>query len=334
MKNSKLKLLVAIMVFCILVMMPIFTNAANDDLAIVKTGEKNYLIYINEYLNQNFKFAFSDKSDTPEAQLNFINSSLDQDAENPSNLAYIKENTYSDQEIYMWVKNEEGKITEKPITIKLSEAVNKEDIETVEQITKKISVDTTQKYEYPEQIIDGYKKTVVTGKIEITDTEKATYFYEQTAVTSNVQHEELMRLAELIHNNFNTMTITQKINTEKSFYELYNTLIKQAKWTKVEGTAIPQPLEAQRGDKYVVFLKKVEADGTETLDAQFMICEREEAEGGIEAHTEKRDKIVNQTSKLPITYDSIILFVILGVIILAIIFIILRKKNINKNARH
>ena len=102
----------------------------------------------------------------------------------------------------------------------------------------------------------------------------------------------------------------------------------------MEGTTIPQPLEAQRGDKYVVFLKKVDANGTETLDAQFMTCEREEAEGGIEAHTEKREKIVEQTSKLPITYDSIILFVILAVIILAIIFVIIRKKNISKNEKH
>ncbi len=180
MKNSRLKLLVAIIVFCILVMMPIFINAANNDLAIVKTGEKSYLIYINEYLSQNFKFAFSDKSDTPEAQLNFINSSLDQDAENPSNVAYITESTYSDNTIYMWIKDGEGKITENPIQLNLNEATNKEDIEAVEQITKKIPVDTTQKYEYPEQIIDGYKKTVVTGKIEITDTDKATYYYEQT----------------------------------------------------------------------------------------------------------------------------------------------------------
>lgn len=334
MKNSRLKLLVAIIIFFVLVMMPIFTNAANDNIAIVKTGEKNYLIYVNEYLNQNFKFAFSDKSDTPEAQLNFINSSLDKDAENPNNLAYITEDTYSDQEIYMWIKDKDGKITENPISINLSESVNKDAIEVVEQITKKIPVDTTQKYEYPEQIIDGYKKTVITGKIEITDKEEATYFYEQTAVKSNAQYEELMRLAELIQNNFNEMTITQKINTEKSFYELYNTLINQAKWTKVEGTTIPQPLQAQRGDKYVVFLKKVEANGIETVDAQFMTCQREESEGGIEAHTEKRDKIVEQTSKLPVTYDSIILFVILGIIILTIIFIIIRKKNISKNEKH
>lgn len=333
MKNSRLKLLIAIVVFCILIMMPMFVNAADNDIAIVKTGDKNYLIYVNENLDEKFKFALSSSIETPEANLNFINSSLDQDKESPKNVAYITEKTYSDKSIYMWIRDAEGKVTG-PKTIELTTAIDKGELEKVEEITKKISVDTTQEYTYPEQIIDGYKYNVVTGEILITDSKEATYYYEQTPIVSNEKYKELMDLAELIQNNFDGMTIIEKINTEKEFFDLYNDLITKATWNKVVDMTIPQPLEAQEEDKYVVFLKKVDSNGEETLDAQFMTCKRKVEEGGIEEHTEKRNKIVEQTSKLPITYDSIVLFVVLGVIILAIIFVILRKRSINKDAKH
>lgn len=333
MKNSRLKLLVAIIVFCILVMMPIFANAENDDLAIVKTNEKEYLIYMSEFMDNNFKFALSDKKDTLEENLNFINSELDKDSESPKNVAYITNKTYSENTIYMWVKDFSGKITG-PQEIVLTKGISREDLTEVENITKKISVDAKQRHTYPEQVINGYKVSTETGKIVITDEADATYYYEQTPIANNAEYAELMRLAELIESNFENMTIIQKINTEKEFYEKYNTLISKAKWSKVENMEVLQPLEANDGDKYVVFLKKVNTDGTEILDAQFMTCLREDNEKGIDAHTEKHDKVVEETAKLPITYDSIILFVILGVIVLAIIFVIIRKKNIKNNAKH
>lgn len=334
MKSSRLKLLVAIAVFCVLVMMPIIINAANNDMAIVNTEEKNYLIYVNEYLNQNFKFAFSELKDEKIENLNFINSSLDQDEENPKNVAYVTEKTYSANTIYMWIKDSEGKVTQSPREILLSEAVKKDDLAEVEEITKKIAVDTTKKYTYPEEIIDGYKYTVETGKIVITDNKDAKYYYEQTAVASSKDYEELMNLAELIQNNFKDMTIIEKINAENTFFELYNNLISKAKWTPVTNMEILQPKEAKKEDKYVVFLKKVSSNGEEILDAQFMTCDREEKEEKIDEHEETHTRVVEQTSKLPITYDSIILFVILGVIILAIILVIIRKKKLNKDEKH
>ena len=48
-----------------------------------------------------------------------------------------------------------------------------------------------------------------------------------------------------------------KIEYANEFYNLYNSLIEKAKWEPVEkDLIIKQPIEAQKGEQYVVLLKK------------------------------------------------------------------------------
>ena len=63
-----------------------------------------------------------------------------------------------------------------------------------------------------------------------------------------------------------------------------------------------------------------------------MIAKRVEDEG---VATTSEVKEVKRTSKLPITGDSIVLFVILAVIVLALILIFVRMKKLqNKETKH
>ena len=64
-----------------------------------------------------------------------------------------------------------------------------------------------------------------------------------------------------------------------------------------------------------------------------MTSYREDEEEKIPGKTET--KIVQETAKLPITGDSIILFAILAVIVLALILIFVRMKKLqNKEEKH
>ena len=62
------------------------------------------------------------------------------------------------------------------------------------------------------------------------------------------------------------------------------------------------------------------------IDLQILTCTRAE-DGGEEIET----VIVKETSKLPFTYDSMILFIVLGVlIVLAIVLLIVKNKKNEK----
>jgi len=141
-------------------------------------------------------------------------------------------------------------------------------------------------------------------------------------------------LANELNIGYEEKDMYSKIEYANEFYNLYNSLIEKAKWEPVEkDLIIKQPIEAQKGEQYVVLLKKVAQDGTETYDAKFMTSYREDEEEKIPGKTET--KIVQETAKLPITGDSIILFAILAVIVLALILIFVRMKKLqNKEEKH
>lgn len=85
---------------------------------------------------------------------------------------------------------------------------------------------------------------------------------------------------------------------------------------------INQPEESVEDDEYVVFIKKVEGEN-ETVDVQFLTSYDDYKENVI-----KEQIVTQETTKLPITYDNIILLIIAFVIIvfaLVIIFIRIRK---------
>lgn len=71
-----------------------FSFAKSESTQMIKKGEKEYIIYISNLLNSKFEFAFANKKDEIEANLNFYDSAVDA-SENGNNIAYVDENIYN-----------------------------------------------------------------------------------------------------------------------------------------------------------------------------------------------------------------------------------------------
>ena len=88
---------------------------------------------------------------------------------------------------------------------------------------------------------------------------------------------------------------------------------------------IEQPADSKTGEQYVLWIKN---DTKNIVDVQFLTCFQDENKEFV-----KEENIVKTTSKLPITYDSVILFVILGVaLVLLVMVIVAKKKNASKRS--
>ena len=129
-----------------------------------------------------------------------------------------------------------------------------------------------------------------------------------------------------MYNNAFEAVLTRFGTTPDSFIKFPN--IKHPINGVHEGTRIQQPEESVEGDQYVVLLKKVSkiARSEETTyDVQFLT-----AHDNYEPNVVIEEVIVQETAKLPITYDSIALFVILGVIVILVIAVFMRIRNLSK----
>ena len=139
---------------------------------------------------------------------------------------------------------------------------------------------------------------------------------------------ELIELAEKLNKEYDVMDMYQKVQENEQFYSLYSKLINEANWQEVENMEVKQPESTEQsngvGDKYIVFLKKVAKDG-ETTDAQFL-----QEYYDYEPNAVKEQIKTQETTRLPITYDSIALIVILAVVVVALIIVFIRMKKINK----
>ena len=89
---------------------------------------------------------------------------------------------------------------------------------------------------------------------------------------------------------------------------------------------IKQPKEAKNDSKYVVFIKKVEENQV-TLDSKFLISKETET-----PTYEREQKVVEETTKLPITGDSFLLIIALGITIVMMIFVFIKMKKAKKEA--
>ena len=130
-----------------------------------------------------------------------------------------------------------------------------------------------------------------------------------------------MNLAKKINSEYSNMDMFSKIQTLEEFDEIYSTLVNEADWKQVNDMTIKQPKEATENSKYVVLLKK--EDGSNVItDVQFLTSQEEKEE------SYEREKIVTQeTTKLPITGDNIILILAFIVVIIALILVFIKMKS-------
>ncbi len=312
--------IVAIMLITILSIALIPTNAfaVNDNIKIVKANT-DYIIYVKDMANKEFKFATSDGAtqlDPSDISLNYINAVQDDEG---NNVALVNETAK-----FLYIK--EGTNTS-AIELDLSQAIDKNTIADIEKTTNKIKTETTTINQRNEQV-DQVKYEVTVGGLKITDDQDATYEYVIQKLPSE-GYTELKQLANELNNDYESKDMYSKIQFAKDFASALNNLTNKADnentWKPVENMQIIQPDDAQNGEEYVVLIKQTKGQEVK-YDVKLLTSSRTESEP-----EEKSETIVTKrTSKLPITGDNLILFVILAVIIIALVIVYIRMRKINK----
>lgn len=338
--NKASKKLFTILAFLLMIfIVPLVSFAVNENVSIVesldKNGKQEYIIYINNYTNKNFKYALSNDANPEEMDLVYINSITDL---GKNSVAFIDAETYEklkSKTIYIWAKDENESLILEGVKLDLEDSLTKENLDLVEKTTKKISVEIADSKEKSTEIknedVEGVKETTSVGTLKITDEDakKSTYYYETVKTTDSEDYNELSKLAEKINNEYEAMDMYKKIQIAKEFNTLYSKLISNIEWKEVKDLKVEQPESSEQsngiGDKYIVFLKKVSKNGEITTDVQFL-----QEYYDYEPNVEKEKVITKETTKLPITYDSIALFIVLAVVIIAIVFVFIRIKKLEK----
>ena len=329
MKNFKAKLTGAIVLFMIIMLVPMIVLAVtNENVQIISNtdeqGNKEYIVYIQELMQTNFASAVSNSETTPEQDLNFVTA---RDGE--GNYVADLKNVVTEGPTYLYVKyNQDGQEKTDVIELDLSKALDKTDMEYVENTTKRIGTEIVDNLVEIDEEINGVQTKLTVGGLRITDTDNATYQYQLMKVNEGTSYSRLVELAdELNSENYNQKDIYSKIQLTSEFYTLYNQLIERATWEAVVNNEIRQPSDAVDGDQYVVLIRKTAEDGTVTTDAKLMVSQ-------ITPYEEREDveetRTVQETAKLPITGDSIVLFVALAVVVIALIIVFVRMKKLNK----
>lgn len=336
MNKISAKLLSVLAIILFIAVMPIVVLATNENVSVVSSkntdGKQEYIIYINEHTDQNFKYAFSNNAEPGIMDLVYINSTTDL---GENQVAFLDAETYeklsdSNKTIYMWAKDENEDLILNGIQLDFQNSITKENIETIESLTKRIKVeiadskdDTDATDPVREEDVNGVLETSKVGYVEIVDDKDATYYYERVKVSDSADYTKLMELAEKIQKEYDSMDMYEKIQFDMEFYNLYSKLVNSANWQKVENMTISQPENSEKGEEYIVFLKKVDEDNNTVEDIQFLIADNYE-----EPKTEK--VVTQETTKLPITGDNIALIVLLVVIVIALIVVFIRMKKMNK----
>ena len=293
------------------------------------------MIYIKDYTDKNFKYAFTNNANPNKMELSYINSISDLGGNQG---AFLNAETYEklkNQPIYMWAKDEKENLILDGVQIEFENSLTKENINIIENTTKRIEVEISTSKENTESTepvrnedIDGVKEISKAGYVKITDNKDAKYYYQRVKATDSAEYMELIELAEKLNKEYDGMDMYQKVQENEQFYSLYSKLINEANWQEVENMEVKQPESTEQsngvGDKYIVFLKKVAKDG-ETTDAQFL-----QEYYDYEPNAVKEQIKTQETTRLPITYDSIALIVILAVVVVALIIVFIRMKKINK----
>lgn len=246
-------------------------------------------------------------------------------------VAYLDATTYnnlSGSTIYMWAKDENENLILDGIEIDFQKSLTKENINSVETITKRIDVKIAQKETETttvrNEVIDGVEENAKVGYVKITDDQDAKYYYQMVKISESEEYKTLMELAKKIKTEYNGMDMYEKVQIGEQFYNLYSRLTQEAEWKEVENMVVEQPETSVVGDEYIVLLKQINGE-EEITDAQFLTSFDD-----YKPNIVKEQKVTQETAKLPITYDSIALIVALAIIIIAMVVVYIRIRKVSK----
>ena len=315
MKNSILKLtcIVLITIFTVALMPMAVRAASNTDGIILEKADGSKIIYVKDMKTTEFKYAFSDSDDSTGAT--FLTASKDT---NDEYVAFMEKDATAK---YMFVQVEGNTNT---IELAKQKSISEDEIKEVEKLTKIIGVKTT---ETDSAISKDGDKTVTTvyGKIVVTD--EGTYQYQIFEVvdknsSTKTPNETAVDLYNQLSKLENADGMYNKLLAEIAIRDDYKKLIDNAKWEDAKNKVIPQPKDSQNDEVFVVIIREVK-DGKEVRkDVQFMTTARQDDEG-----VEKTSKEVTKKTKLPVTGENLALYIVFGVIILAIIILIVKMRK-------
>ena len=330
MKKQRLMLIISVMLIAVMVLMPSYAKAATDEkLAVVNTSS-NYLIYVDGLLDEEFEFALSNSKD--ETNLVYENSATD----NAGNAVAYYDATnqkFADVDIskpvYIYVN---GKKDMQGLEVNLTESITSEELDNIERITKTIPVTTEKESVEYTETVDQLNLVTIVGSVKIQENEEnknAKYSYQLIKLPANDErYNTLWNLLTEFNKDYNEMSVNEKINLSTEFSKLYTELINSAEWTKVNSDLMIETPEEEADTKYILFLKE-ELNGNVTYDAQFLTSAMEK--DPLKTKTDDKIVVTKRTSKLPITGDSIALFIALAVIIVAIILV---RRKMKKDSKH
>lgn len=339
MKELQVKIVTMVLIaILITLLIPVNVFAAEANIQVVKEEDGDYIIYVEGLAKTEFKFAISTEDNATDSDLNYIKSVEDGDK---NQVALIEKGKVATGINYIYIKN-------KSITtvnaIDFSDETQVFDIEKmqkVEMTTNRIETTLLTDLEERNEVIDGiqYKETV--GGLEIKASKKdenftdIVYYYKSEKLPAE-KYSKLQELADELNSEaYAKKEMYAKIQFAKEFYNLYEGLIKdvetaapetEAGWKTVKNMIIRQPIEAQKDDRYVVLIKKVEKNEKTTYDAKFLLSYREKEKEKIPGRTETI--VVQETAKLPITGDSFALLVILAIVVVALIIVFIKMKKL------
>lgn len=327
------KLMGMLAVTFFIAIMPIVVLATNEKISVVDSkneeNKQEYIIYLDGYTDKEFKYAFTTMQNPSEMDLIYVNSILDL---GENQVALLDANTYeklSGKTIYIWAKDKEENFILKGIELDFNNSLTKEQINSIENLTKTISTKITDKQsetsEVRNEVVEGIQEIAATGYVKITDDSDAKYYYERVKTSDSEEYKKLYELAQKIKDEYDKLDMYQKIQLDEKFYSLYTKILDNAKWEEVQNMTIEQPESSVAGEQYVVLLKQVNGDEVVTTDAQFLTTYED-----YKPNVVKEQKVTQETAKLPITYDSIALIVILVIIVAALVVVYIRMKKINQ----
>ena len=331
MKSFKAKLTILLITMLLITMLVPFGSvaAAEGDLQVqlIKTNDDNIVVYVKGLEGTSFDYALS-KANATEMDKNYINSVQD---DKGNQVALIAAGDITDENNYLYIREND---TEKSVqlNVDVNNMFTQDKMALVENTTKRIATEES-KEEQPlntrNEIIDEITYTYAVGGLKITDDQNATYSYVMVNVSSDENYNELQNLANGLNDNSKSMY--ERIEIANNFYNKYNELIGNAdaenSWQEVTNMQILQNEDYINQEQYVVLLKKVAEDGTTTYDAKFMTTDNRGTESLENQVTESQE-----TSKLPITGDSIVLFVVLAALVIIAVVVFIRMKKLDKKA--
>lgn len=142
-------------------------------------------------------------------------------------------------------------------------------------------------------------------------------------VKAGTEEAELANLATEM-NNLTNKNIFEKLSIYSQFKDIYEKLIPAEGWKDVEAKTIKQPQESKKGEKYLVWLK---ADNT--IDLQIMTSSEEYKE-----NEKTENVIVKEVTKMPVTGESLVLYITAVVLLILIVTTVILKVKNNKTNKN